>query len=191
MAKFGRKVDRLHEMQLEFIGYVNRKVADSMVTGGWAVEGIHQAKTTFTDIMRPHDNVDFMIAEKYLDELDAAMDKFDMEKHQEPYGNIHAGGKDGLKADMVVLYPHTLNKRKHWVYETPYHNGHFRVPAELLKSTRARVGDVRFRALNPTALYFAKILTKENVDTDMFDAAALKPYTDAAMMKRMMAYARI
>lgn len=192
MTIFGRKVDKMHSGQLELIGYVDRKVAESMVTGGWAVEGIHQASTAFTDILRVHDNVDFMVAEKYTRDINRALDDFDMDRYQEPGENIRAHREDGLKADIVILYPITKKKKKFWKYKTPYHDNEFEIPTCLLESAKVKVGNTKFRALKATQLYLAKIFTKHKmVDTDLFDTSVLGPYVDPETLKKLMPYTGI
>jgi len=190
--KFGRKIDALHMKQLGLIKEAHKTVTGCIVTGGWAVEGIHQKYTEVRSLLRSHDNADFMVAEKYIKEINYTLDEFEMDRYQELGGNIHVKRKDGLKADVVVLYSKTKSKKKFWKYKTPYHREEFTIPTALLQSVDVKVEDVKFRALNPTALYLAKIFTKHHmVGTDIFDASVLGPYVDPKMLKKMMPYTGI
>lgn len=189
--KFGRKIDRLHMKQLELIKESHKTVTGCTVTGGWAVEAIHQTYTDMKSLLRSHENVDLMVPEKYLKEINHTLDDCEMDRYQELGGNIHAKREDGLKADMVILYSETKNKKKFWVYKTPYHNERFRIPTALLQTVDVKVEGVKFKALNPTALYVAKILPKDMVDTDTFDAAVLGPHVDPKLLKKMMPYTKI
>jgi hypothetical protein len=189
--KFGRKIDRRHMEQLGLIKESHKTVPKCMGTGGWAVEAIHQTYTDMRSLLRSHENVDLMVEAKYTPKINYVLDELEMERYQELGGNIHAKREDGLKADVVILYSETKNKKKFWVYKTPYHNERFRIPTALLQTVDVKVEDVKFRALNPTALYVAKILPKEMVDTDTFDAAVLGPHVDPKLLKKMMPYTKI
>lgn len=174
------------ERQLDLIGYIDEEMESLYgnrlkyrVAGGWAVDGV------LGKVTRPHDNVDVMVPRKNLPRFEMLLEDYGMEIRPEGR-NRHAEGR-GVVADVVVLYP----IGEDYAFETPYHNPGAPIPKRFLKGKRVKLEGIKFTALNPTALYFAKITAKERCERDLKDAKNIARYVDEELKKDMMAYAKV
>lgn len=156
---------------------------DYRITGGWAVDGI------LGKVSREHDNIDVMLLKGDVPKFKEELEKYGMEIRNTGSGrliNLRAEGA-GVVVDAIVLYP--IEDYDGYLFETPYHNPGAPIPKSFLKGRRVNLQRVNFTALNPTALYFAKITAKETRKRDMEDARKLAPFVDKNLREQMKFYA--
>ena len=176
------------DIQLDFIGYVDRELGNYMVAGGWGVDGV------LNRITREHDNVDIMVPESAVKETKKALTDYCNEiltikevGEQDDGGvpNMKAVGRD-LEANVIVMHPVCYKDNDYTAFETPYHVPFMPIPNEFLHSVNAEVKKVKFLALNPSAQYMSKITGSKR---DREDAKRLRPFVDKSFRKSMRVFA--
>ena len=197
-------MEGLVRRKLGWAGYVCRKVADAMVTGGLGVAGNCGTLDLLDEnrVLRTYPDVNFMIPEESTDAFEKAVlqrnphmvvtkvggDYKNKPSNDKKTPNKINVEKGDLILDATVMYPLRLDGKDYFVFRAPYKQSWVRAPKEFMYSVPAKLKGVEFRVLNPSALYTAKI-SFGNCERDIEDSKHLLRVVDDELREKMLPFA--